>query len=62
MFIELQVGDFDLEFIHLGHCMQAEIIGVLRLFLTFVSSFQPQAIHNMLVLMLDLHFKKVQLI
>jgi hypothetical protein len=35
MFIELQVGEFDLDFIHLGHYMQAEVIGVLRPFLTF---------------------------
>jgi hypothetical protein len=62
MFIELQVGDFDIKFIHLGHCMQIEVIGVLRQFLTFASSYQPQAIHNMLVLMLDLCSEKFQLI
>ncbi len=42
--------------------MQIEVIGVLRQFLTFASSYQPQAIHNMLVLMLDLCSEKFQLI
>jgi len=47
---------------HLGHRMQVEVIDVLRPFLAFASSSQLQAIHNMLVLMLDLRFKKIQLI
>jgi hypothetical protein len=34
--------------------MQAKIIGVLRPFLTLVSSFQPHVAHKMLVLMLNL--------
>jgi hypothetical protein len=62
MFMELQVGDFDFEFMHLGHRMQVEVIDVLRPFLAFASSFQPQVIHNMLVLMLDLCSKKIQLV
>jgi hypothetical protein len=44
---------------HLGHYMQVEIIGVLKPFLAFASSFQPRAIHNMLLLMLDLQFKNL---
>ncbi len=29
MFMELLVGNFDLKLMHLGHCMQVEVIGVL---------------------------------
>jgi hypothetical protein len=36
--------------------MQAIIIGVLKFFLAFASSFQPCHVHNMLVLIIDLHF------
>jgi hypothetical protein len=42
--------------------MQVEVIDVLKPFLAFASSSQLQAIHNMLVLMFDLCFKKFQLI
>jgi hypothetical protein len=38
----------------LGHCMQVEIIGVLKPVLAFASSFQPHDVHNMIILMLDL--------
>jgi len=36
--------------------MQAEVIGVLKPFLAFASSFQHCHVHNMLVLILDLRF------
>jgi hypothetical protein len=42
--------------------MQARIIGVLKLFLTFASSFQPHHAQNMLVFMLDPCFKNLQFI
>jgi hypothetical protein len=42
--------------------MQAKIIGVLKPFLAFASSFQTYHAHNMLVFMLDPHFKSPQLI
>jgi hypothetical protein len=44
---------------HLGCYMWAEVIGVLQPFLAFASSFQPRAIHNMLVLMLDPRFNNL---
>jgi len=40
----------------LGHCMQVEIIGVLKPVLAFASSFQPHDVHNMIILMLDLQY------
>jgi hypothetical protein len=42
--------------------MWAKVIGVLKPFLAFTSSFQPCATHNMLVFMLDSWFKNLQLI
>jgi hypothetical protein len=53
---------FDNELMHLQCHMQANIIGVLKPFLAFVSSFQPCVAHNMLIFMLDLWFKNMQLI
>jgi hypothetical protein len=47
---------------HLGRYMWVEIISVLNTFLAFASSFQPHAIHNMLILMLDPQFKNMWLI
>jgi hypothetical protein len=55
----LQVGDFDDELMHLGHHKWVEVIGVLKPLLAFVSSFQPCAAHNMLVIMFDLRFKNM---
>jgi hypothetical protein len=55
----LQVGDFDDELMHLGHCMWVEVIGVLKPLLAFISSFQPHAAHNMLVIMLNSQFKNL---
>jgi hypothetical protein len=55
----LEVGDFDDELMHLGCCMWVEINGVLKPLLAFVLSFQPCAVHNMLVIMLDLRFKNL---
>jgi hypothetical protein len=46
----------------LQHHMHVNIIGVLKTFLAFVSSFWPHVIHNMLIFMLDLWFKNLQLI
>jgi hypothetical protein len=40
--------------------MQGKVIGVLKPFLAFVSSFQPRHVHNMLVFMLEPHFKNLQ--
>ncbi len=37
--------------------MQIEVIGVLKFFLAFASSFQPHDVHNILVFMLDSCFK-----
>jgi len=42
--------------------MQVEVIGVLKSFLTFASSFQPHHAHNMLVFTFDLCFKNLQFI
>jgi hypothetical protein len=42
---------------HLGHHMSSEVIGVLRSFMAFASSFQRCVVQNMLVLMFDQHFK-----
>jgi hypothetical protein len=58
----VQVNDFDFELLHLGHQMQIEVIGVLKLLLAFASSFQPRHAHNMLIIMFDQHFKNLQLI
>jgi len=40
--------------------MQARVIGVLKHFLAFTSSFQPCHVHNMLVLIIDLHFMNLE--
>jgi len=40
MFVELEVGDFDLELMHLGHHMQIKVIGMLRSFIMFDPSFK----------------------
>jgi hypothetical protein len=45
----VQAGDFDSELLHHGYRMQAKIIGVLKPFLAFASSFQTCHAHNMLV-------------
>jgi hypothetical protein len=58
----VQVNDFDFELLDLKYQMQIEIIGALKLFLAFASSFQPRHVHNMLVIMLGPHFKSLQLI
>ncbi len=58
----MQTNDFDFELLHLGYHMQTEVIGVLKFFLAFASSFQPHHVHNMPVNMLDPHFKNLQLI
>jgi hypothetical protein len=42
--------------------MQTKIISVLKLLLAFASLVQPHHAHNMLVIMFDPHFKKLQLI
>jgi len=55
-------GDFDFELLHLGYWMQVKVIGVLKVFLAFASSFQPCHAHNVLVFMFDPHFKNLQLI
>jgi len=47
---------------HLGRHMLIEVIGVLKPFLAFTSSFQPCVIHNMLIFMLDPQFKNLHLI
>jgi hypothetical protein len=58
----MQVNDFDFELLDLGYQMQTEVIGALKLFLAFASSFQPRHVHNILVIMLGPHFKNLQLI
>jgi len=45
----VQVGDFDSELLHPRYRMQAKIIGVLKPFLAFASSFQTHHADNMLV-------------
>jgi hypothetical protein len=40
MFVELEVGDLDLELMHLGHHMQTKVIGMLRSFIMFDPSFK----------------------
>jgi len=58
----VEANDFDSELLDLGYQMQTEIVGALKLLLAFASSFQPRHAHNMLVIMLDPHFKNLQLI
>ncbi len=58
----MQANDFDSKLLDLGYQMQTEIIGALKLLLAFASSFQRHHVHNMLVIMLDPHFKNLQLI
>jgi hypothetical protein len=58
----VQAGDFDSELLHLGCRMQVKVIGVLKPFLAFASSFQIRHVQNMLVFILDPHFKNPQLI
>jgi hypothetical protein len=50
-----------LKLLHLAQ-MQIEVIGVLKPFLAFASSFQPCHVYNMTVFMLDTCFKNLQLI
>jgi hypothetical protein len=50
------------ELMHLGCHMQAKVIGLLKPFLAFTSSFQPCATHNMLVFMFDSWFKNLHFI
>jgi hypothetical protein len=42
--------------------MEVEIIGVLKPFLAFASSFKPHVFHNMIILMFDLQFKNLYFI
>jgi hypothetical protein len=42
--------------------MQVEVIGVLKPFMAFASSFRPHHAHNMLVFLFDPCFKNLQLI
>jgi hypothetical protein len=50
-------GDFESELGALQVCMMADVLVVLVLFLAFASTYIFSKVHNMLVLMLDLHFK-----
>ncbi len=53
----LQCGEFDQEIDILYGRIVVEIINVLHHFLSFVKSFSWERAHNMVVLMLDPHFK-----
>jgi hypothetical protein len=54
LFIDCKLEILMMILMHLGCRMPIEVIGVLKPFLAFTSSFQPCAIHNMLVFMLDM--------
>jgi hypothetical protein len=55
----LKVGDFDYVLHHINHLMTFEVVSVLKPFLVFAFSLQLHCAHNMLVLTLNLCFKKM---
>jgi len=55
-------GDFDSELQEFKLRMMAQILNVLRLFLTFFESFIQSKVYNMLATMLDLCFKNMKVI
>jgi hypothetical protein len=42
--------------------MQLEVIKVIKPFLDFLRSFDAQQVHNMMVIMLDTHFKALRIV
>jgi hypothetical protein len=60
--LPLQCGEFDQEIDILYGRMATTIINVLCHFLSFVKSFSQEKAHNMVVLMLDAHFKTMDCI
>jgi len=42
--------------------MQIEVINVIKPFLDFLRSFDAQQVHNMMLIMLDTHFKALQIV
>jgi len=55
-------GDFEFELGVLRVHMVVEVQVVLTPFLAFTSSYNANKVHNMLALMLDLHFKPLDVV
>jgi len=53
---------FQAETLLLHRNMQLEVIKVIKPFLDFLRSFDAQQVHNMMVIMLDTHFKALRIV
>jgi hypothetical protein len=57
-----EAQDFDSEVLILLQYMQKQVIVIMEPFLSFVLSFQPNKVHNMVALMLDFQYKGLGLV
>jgi hypothetical protein len=55
-------GDFDSKLQDFKSRTMTQVINILSPFLAFASTCDPAKVHNMLVIMLDLHFKNMKVI
>jgi hypothetical protein len=53
---------FEAEILLLHRNMQLEVIKVIKPFLDFLRSFDAHQLHNMMVIMLDTHFKALRIV